>query len=65
MTRKEYNSRDLQVESRLTKVEESLEEIKTNHLPHMDAKLDRLLWFIATSSFGAAISLVYIILKLQ
>ena len=35
MTKKEYDNRDLQIESRLTGVEEGLKEIKTNHLAHL------------------------------
>lgn len=65
MTKKEYNNRDMQVENRLTRVEESLEEIKTNHLVHLDAKIDKILWFLLTSFFGLASGLAFIIFKLQ
>jgi hypothetical protein len=65
MTAKGYNNRDMQVENRLTKVEESLDEIKNNHLVHLDAKIDKILWFLITSSFGLASGLAFIIFKIQ
>ena len=57
--------RNIEIENRLTKLEEAVLDIKTNHLPHMEAKIDKLIWFIASSSFTFAVGLVYIILKLQ
>ena len=65
MTKKEYNNRDMQVENRLTRVEESLEEIKTNHLVHLDAKIDKVLWFLLTTAFTLASGLAFIIFKLN
>ena len=65
MTKKEFNNRDLQIESRLTSVEEGLNEIRTNHLPHIDSKLDRLLWFLVTTAFALASGLAFLIFKLQ
>ena len=76
MTRKEYTNRDLMIEKRLTRLEESLEEIKTNHLAHMDEKIDdyntktnnkidKILWFLITSFFGLASGLAFIIFKMQ
>ena len=65
MTKKEFNNRDVQIESRLTSVEIKLDEALTNHLPHMDAKIDKILWFLITSSFGFASGLAFIIFKLQ
>lgn len=65
MAKKEFNNRDLQIESRLTSLEEGLNEIRINHLPHMDAKIDKILWFLITSFFGLASGLAFIIFKLQ
>ena len=65
MTKKEYNNRDLQIESRLTSVEQSLDEIKLNHLPHLESKLDRLLWFLVTTAFALASGSAFIIFKIQ
>ena len=65
MTRKEYNNRDIQIETRLTSVETKLEELTSNHLPHIEAKIDRLLWFIMTSAISMVIGLAYIVIKIQ
>ena len=65
MTRKEYNNRDTQTEARLTALETKLDEVINNHLAHMDAKIDKILWFLITSAFTFATGLIYIILKLQ
>ena len=65
MTRKEYNNRDIEIENRLTNVEQSLEEIKLNHLPHIESKIDRLLWFLVTTAFALASGSAFIIFKIQ
>jgi hypothetical protein len=48
----------LGVEGRLTAVEVKLEEIKMNHLPHIEQKIDRIMWLLITGLFGIAVDLV-------
>ena len=50
MTRKEKQQDDrINIERRLTSLEERLTEILENHLPHLETKLDRLQWLIVTT----------------
>ncbi len=37
---------ELEIESRLTKVETLLERMSTNELPHIQAGVDKILWWI-------------------
>ena len=46
----------LDVENRLTRVETHLTEIKDNHLPHIEAKLDRATWLLITTLVGLSVS---------
>ena len=62
---KSNNEKWIVVEGRLTKVETLLREALENHLPHMDAKIDKILWFLITSFFGLASGLAFIIFQLQ
>lgn len=55
-------------DKRLDNLEKSVEEIKNNHLPHIDAKLTcvctdvdwlkRFFWIVATASVGALVAAV-------
>ncbi len=46
------------VENRLTTVETHLDEIRENHLPHIQAKVDKIMWLLITILAGVAIDLV-------
>lgn len=48
-------NRNIEIENRLTIVETTLREIITNHLPHIEAKVDRVQWTIALTAIGIAI----------
>lgn len=48
----------LSVEKRLTCVETLLDEIRTNHLPHLDAKLNYVLMTMVSLLIGLIIALV-------
>ena len=37
------------IEARLTALEVKMEEILTNELPHLSAKVDRLTWLLVTN----------------
>ena len=39
----------LNIESRLTCVETKLDEIMQNHLPHIQAKVDKIQWLLVTN----------------
>lgn len=49
------------VKERITAVEVKLEEIASNHLPHLDAKIDRvdarLWWILSTVILGFLVSI--------
>lgn len=58
------------IKERITRVEEKVSEIASNHLPHLDAKInkisdkqDRGQWYIITTSVGVAITLAVLLLK--
>lgn len=46
------------VEARLTKVETKLDELMTNHLVHLDAKVDRITWMLIASLAALTFDLI-------
>lgn len=42
-------------EHRLTKLETEIAEIKTNHLPHIQKTVDKILWLIITTLLGIVV----------
>ena len=48
----------ISIESRMTRVETKLEEILVNHLPHLEAKVDRITWLIITTLVAVVIDLI-------
>ena len=48
----------LGVEGRLTALEVQVEELITNHIVHLEAKLDKLFWLVLTSLIAALLNLV-------
>ena len=60
------NKRQLEIENRLTRLEESLNEVKENHLPHLaqdikelHSKIDKGIWLALTTAIGILIDLIY------
>ena len=60
------NKRQLEIENRLTRLEESVSEIKTNHLSHLaqdieklHSKIDKGIWLALTTAIGILIDLAY------
>lgn len=47
--------KDIDVERRLTKLETSVEEIKNNHLVHLQGTVDKILWLIITTLLGIVV----------
>lgn len=50
--------RDLEIEHRLTNLEEAVSSIKNNHLVHLQGTVDKVLWWIIggfTTVFGALV----------
>lgn len=45
----------LSIENRLTGLETTLNEIITNHLAHLDAKVDRIQWLLVVTALGVAV----------
>lgn len=53
----------LKVEYRNLK--EDINKIMNNHLPHIQAKVDKLFWLVLTTAIGVAVeAIVYILSKL-
>ena len=48
----------LSIEQRMTKVETVLTEIKENHLPHLEVKVDRITWLLATTLIAVVLNLL-------
>lgn len=36
-------------DERMNRIERSIEELKTNHIAHLDAKFDKIIWLIITT----------------
>lgn len=51
------------IPERITALEVKITEIATNHLPHLEAKVDRLTWLLTTTAVGVAVSIGLIVLK--
>lgn len=61
---------ELERERRLTTVETDVKTIMTNHLPHIQAAVDKvqdalfkLLWLLVTTAIGVAVSIGLIFFK--
>lgn len=48
----------LNIEQRLTRVETKLSEIMSNHIPHLEEKMDRILWLIVITLIGVVADLI-------
>lgn len=46
------------IEQRLTCVETKLNEIMTNHIPHLEEKVDRIQWLLIVTLIGVVASLI-------
>lgn len=45
----------LEIENRLTSLETTLDELKTNHFPHLQGTVDKILWLIITTLLGIVV----------
>jgi len=66
----ETNGYKRETEHRLTKVEgmvdrvgDKVEEIKENHLPHIQSKVDKILWLLVTTLISLSVGLLFLIIK--
>lgn len=57
MNRAQYTQRDIELETRLTSLETKINEIATNHLVHLDAKMDRIQWLVITTLITVVVAL--------
>lgn len=53
----------LSIEGRLTRVETQLEDIRINHLPHLEDKMNRIIWLLVTTLAGVAVSLALALIR--
>lgn len=53
----------ISIEHRLTSLETNVREIKDNHLPHIERKIDRAYWFLITTLATVILSLIMIFFK--
>lgn len=53
----------LSIEQRLTRLETVVDEIKNNHLVHLEEKLDKLIWLVVASLVGVVANLLNVIIK--
>lgn len=53
----------VKLHERVARVETSVDEIKNNHLPHIEAKIDRAFWLLITTLIGVASLLLNLLLK--
>jgi len=58
MIEKNNNGYKLTTESRLSKLEAYLEEIKDNHLPHLQSRVDKIMWLLIATLAGVAVDLL-------
>ena len=49
---------EVSVENRLTRLETLLDEIKNNHLAHLEMKVDRITWILVTSLVALSVDLL-------
>lgn len=54
---------ELERERRLTTVETDVKTIMTNHLPHIQAAVDKIMWLLITTAVGVAVSLGLLFFK--
>lgn len=48
----------LNIEKRLTCLETKMDEVMTNHLPHLSAKMDRIQWLLIVTLVGIVANLL-------
>jgi len=48
----------LNIEQRITRVETIVDDIKTNHLVHMEEKIDKLTYLLVASLIGVVANLI-------
>ena len=53
----------LGVEGRLTRLETTVDEIKNNHLKHIEDKIDKITWLIVTGVIGVAANLLNVLVS--
>lgn len=58
------------IESRISTLEanyrglrESIDEIKDNHLAHLEAKIDKMFWFLLTTAVGVLVNVLVNLIK--
>mgnify|MGYP001590451749 CR=1 FL=1 len=52
----------LNMEQRMTRLETIVDEIKKNHLVHIESKIDKMTWLVVTSLVGVIANLVNILI---
>lgn len=53
----------LTIEHRITKLEVAVEEMLENHLPHLQARVDKIQWLLLTTLAGVVTGLIMQILR--
>lgn len=51
------------LEANYVSLNEKVDEIKDNHLVHLDAKIDRLQWWMFITAVGTLISIIVKLIK--
>ena len=51
------------VKERITRLETKVDDVMTNHLPHIQKKVDRIQWLIITTLVTVVVGLGFIIVK--
>lgn len=60
----QYNGQyKLSVEQRLTRLETVVDEIKNNHLNHIETKVDRITWLLVVTCVGLVANFIANFLK--
>lgn len=57
-----YTENELLVATRLTALEEKIDNLANNHFEHLEKKVDRMLWFILTTLTAVVVHAVGVIL---
>lgn len=60
----QVNGYKLTMENRMTKVETTLGEIKNNHLPHIEQKVDRLTWLTVTTLITLLVGIITALVRM-
>ena len=63
MSKEEEQKRDREIEHRLSGLEQSLSELISNHVPHLESKIDRAQWLLVSTLVSVIIGLVLIFFK--